>query len=63
MLVLGEGQALLQNAGIPLALPSGKDDPGLLVCEHGLQKDTVAKFAAAIAKHRHFERAMDPPPV
>jgi catalase len=63
MLVLGEGEALLQNAGIPEALPSGKNDPGLLVCEHGMQKDTVAKFAAAIAKHRHFERAMDPPAV
>jgi len=63
MLVLGEGEALLQNAGIPERLPSGKDDPGLLICIAGLKKDTVANFAAAIAKHRHFERAMDPPPV
>jgi catalase len=63
MLVLGDGEALLQNAGIPEKLASGKDDPGLLVCTGGLLKDTVAKFAAAIAKHRHFERAMDPPAV
>jgi catalase len=63
MLVLGEGEALLQNAGIPAMLPSGKDDPGLLVCAAALQKDTVARFAVAIAKHRHFERVMDPPPV
>jgi catalase len=63
MLVLGEGEALLQNAGIPQALSSGKADPGLLVCTGGLRKDTVARFAAAIAKHRHFERAMDPPAV
>jgi catalase len=63
MLVLGEGEALLQNSGIPDTLPSGQDDPGLLVCAAALQKDTVARFAAAIAKHRHFERAMDPPPV
>jgi catalase len=63
MLVLGEGADLLQNAGIPKTLPSGEPDPGLLICEHGLQKDTMHKFAQAIAKHRHFERAMDPPEV
>jgi catalase len=63
MLVLGEGADLLQNAGIPKTLPSGEPDPGLLICEHGLQKDTMHMFAQAIAKHRHFERAMDPPEV
>jgi catalase len=63
ILVLGEGEALLQNAGIPERLQSGEDDPGLLICAGEVHKDTVAKFAAAIAKHRHFERAMDPPPV
>jgi len=63
MLVLGEGEALLQNAGIPDMLPSGQDDPGLLICTGALQKESIARFAAAIAKHRHFERAMDPPPV
>jgi catalase len=60
MLVLGEGAALLQNAGIPEALPSGEHDPGLLVTD-ALKRDTIAQFAASIAKHRHFERALDPP--
>jgi hypothetical protein len=50
----GEGEALLQNAGISDALPSGRDDPGLLICADGLQKNTVAKFAAAIAKSLAF---------
>ncbi len=61
LLVLAEGRDLLQNAGVPLTLPSGEPDPGLIVCPEGLQKDTVSQFAAAIAKHRHFERALDPP--
>jgi catalase len=63
MLVLGEGLDLLQNAEIPSVLASGEPDPGLIVCPEGLEKDTIANFAAAIAKHRHFERAMDPPMV
>jgi catalase len=63
MLVLGKGADLLQNAGIPKTLPSGEADPGLLIYEDGLRKDSIAKFAQAIAKHRHFERAMDPPAV
>jgi catalase len=61
MLVLGEGVDLLQNAEIPEALTSGEPDPGLLICQDGLEKDTVTKFAQALSKHRHFERAMDPP--
>lgn len=63
MLVLGEGADLIQNAGIAKTLPSGEADPGLLIYEHGLKKDSIARFAQAIAKHRHFERAMDPPDV
>jgi catalase len=61
MLVLGEGLDLLQNAEIPSVLASGGPDPGLIVCREGLEKDTITKFAKALAKHRHFERAMDPP--
>jgi catalase len=63
ILVLGEGADLLQNAGIPMTLASGEPDPGVVIAEKGLQKDTVSKFTQAIAKHRHFERAMDPPEV
>jgi catalase len=61
ILVLGAGADLMENAGIPKTLSSGEPDPGLLILKDGLHKDTVTKFARAIAKHRHFERAMDPP--
>jgi catalase len=61
ILAILEGTDLLQNAGIPAALPSGKPDPGLLLFEDGIGKDAVSQFAQAIAKHRHFARAMDPP--
>jgi catalase len=63
MLVLGEGRDLLEDADIPMELPSGEPDPGLIVCAGGLKKDTLAKFVAAIARHRHFDRALDPPTV
>jgi catalase len=63
MLVLADGAELLENVGIPKTLPSGDPDPGLLIEEGGLRRDTIGKFAQAIAKHRHFERAMDPPEV
>ena len=63
MLVLGAGADLMENAGIPKTLSSGEPDPGVLILKGGPQKDTVTKFARAIAKHRHFERAMDPPEV
>jgi catalase len=61
ILVLGEGTELLEGAGILRTLPSGKPDPGLLIYEDGISKDTAASFAQSIARHRHFERAMDPP--
>jgi catalase len=63
ILVLAEGAELLENAGIPKTLPSGKSDPRLSIDEDGLGKDSIARFAQAIARHRHFERALDPPEV
>ncbi len=57
MLVLGAGASLLDAAGVPRTLPSGKDDPGVLVDQR------VARFVAAIGKHRHDERETDPPVV
>jgi len=62
ILALGDGQALVENAGVPARLESGEPDPGLLL----LDEDATAalpKFIEAIAKHRHFEREIDPPGV
>ncbi|MDF3020947.1 MAG: Catalase [Steroidobacteraceae bacterium] len=61
ILVLGSGERLLEAAGIPAELPDGKPDPGLLLSPDA--KAMTAKFIAAIAKHRHFERQTDPPRV
>ena len=63
ILAIGAAAALVENAGIPAVLPSGKPDPGLLVAkDEGLEK-AVGAFIKAIARHRHHEREMDPPEV
>jgi catalase len=62
-------RTLLAKAGIPTALPDGGDDPGLIVAPAGPGNaakkagDATARFIAALAKHRHFERESDPPRV
>ena len=63
ILVLGEGQDLVENAGVPLRLSNGDRDPGLLQFSDGQIKEALEQFVEAIAKHRHFAREMDPPPV
>jgi len=63
ILVLGAGQDLVKNAGVPLTLANGDPDPGLLQIPDGHIEEALAEFVKAIAKHRHFEREMDPPPV
>jgi catalase len=63
ILALREGCTLVENAGVPAKLDSGDDDPGLLLISDGDAKDALPKFIEAIAKHRHFEREMDPPAV
>ena len=61
ILAIGAGADLLTEAGVPLALPSGEADPGLLVMADA--GGALEKFVSAIGKHRHFERHADPPMV
>ena len=63
ILVLGAGQDLVENAGVPLTLSTGERDPGVLQFPDGNVEEALAKFIEAIAKHRHFDREMDPPRV
>jgi catalase len=63
ILALGAGRSLVENAGVPATLPSGDDDPGVLLFDDGDGESALPAFVEAIAKHRHFERQMDPPPV
>lgn len=61
ILLLGSSAQLLDTAGIPLALPGGEKDPGLL--RHGKNEveRAVSIFIKALMKHRHFQRETDPP--
>jgi len=63
ILALGEGATLLENAGVPAVLPSGQKDPGVLIADHDSAAKVLPAFIKALARHRHFERAMDPPEV
>ena len=63
LLVIGAGAQLLELARVPAALPDGAEDPGLLIAGDGEEGDVTPRFVEAIARHRHFEREMDPPPV
>ena len=63
ILVLGAGQDLVENAGVPLRLPTGDPDPGVIEFPDEHVEEALAQFVKAIAKHRHFDREMDPPPV
>jgi catalase len=62
ILAVGEAAALLENAGAPAVLPSGKPDPGVLIVgPDGSVAEVLPEFIKAIARHRHHEREMDPP--
>jgi catalase len=63
ILALGEGAALIENAGAPALLASGAPDPGMLVGKFDSAKQALPSFVKAIARHRHHERELDPPPV
>jgi catalase len=63
ILVLGAGQDLLENVGVPLTLSNGDPDPGLLKFPDENMDSALGEFIKAIAKHRHFARETDPPPV
>jgi catalase len=60
LLALGAGDQLLAAANIP-APAKGSADPGILRIAKA--SEAAAKFIAAVAKHRHFERQTDPPRV
>jgi catalase len=61
ILALGDSSKVLTKAGIPLALPSGDADPGLLVEGQEGSAANAQSFILAIGLHRHVERDRDPP--
>lgn len=64
MFVFESNEALLTKCGIPPALPDGSEDPGIVQGSASSKGGIdVSAFIDAVAKHRHFEREMDPTPV
>ena len=61
ILALGDSSRILSEAGIPLTLPSGEADPGLLIEGQGANDTNAQSLIAAIGRHRHVERDRDPP--
>ncbi len=59
ILANGHGRALLEKAMLPL----DAEDAALLLMDGGDPEAGVEAFIAAIARHRNWDRAMDPPPV
>ena len=60
ILALGASSQLLEKVGISAVLPTGTEDPGLLLDSSSEAFDPQA-FIAAVAKHRHPARDTDPP--
>jgi catalase len=63
ILALYGSSAVLEAAGIPPLLPDGTGDPGVLVVSSQDRATVAEAFIRAIARHRHFERQLDPPAV
>jgi catalase len=61
ILVMGAGAGVLKAASVPSELPGGGADPGIPVFPAGRTGQAFEAFREAIARHRHFERALDPP--
>jgi catalase len=62
ILAFGASQALLDKLDIGTTLPSGEADPGLILADAG-DDGAADRFIAAVARHRHPERDLDPPMV
>ena len=62
ILALGEAAMILDKAGIPIKLPGGGEDSGLIRAKAG-DKGAFDAFIGAIAKHRVYQRETDPPAV
>jgi catalase len=63
ILVLGAAGALIEKAGISWTLPSGEDDRGLLQFDTDDAERALPAFVEVLAKHRVFEREVDPPKI
>ncbi|HVZ71633.1 MAG TPA: catalase [Polyangia bacterium] len=63
ILALGDACGFVESTGATAVLPSGERDPGLLLERKRDADAALPDFVRAIARHRHHEREIDPPPV
>jgi catalase len=63
ILALGAGCELVRSAGVPGSASSSDADPGLMLIDNNDAKRALPAFIDGYAKHRHYARQMDPPPV
>jgi catalase len=63
LLVLGAGRQLVAAAGLPVALPNGEPDPGLVIADPANLNAALAAFKTAIMRHKVYVRETDPPRV
>jgi catalase len=63
ILALGASQMLLVKAGLPVSMDKSmtQGGTGLIIADAAKVDSAVETFIAAVAKHRHFGREMDPP--
>ena len=68
IMAIGASKALLDKAEVPVNLPSGEPDAGLIVVGADSAESltaslatSLALFADAVARHRHPQRETDPP--
>jgi catalase len=61
ILAVGAGDTLLDACGASQHTTDGEPDPGILTFAEGEAGEALRAFTAAIAKHRHFVREVDPP--
>ncbi|TPG20616.1 catalase, partial [Variovorax ginsengisoli] len=60
ILAFGASEALLGEAQIPLTLPDGSADAGLILADAANADAAIADFISAMGAHRHFGRENDP---
>jgi catalase len=56
LLALGEGRQVVLAAGLPLTLPDGAPDPGLILADPDELAAALAAFEAVLAGHRVYQR-------
>jgi catalase len=60
LLAIGASRVLLDKAGVPVALPSGRADPGIVLAAAKGVAAAAGAFIAAVGKHRHPAREHEP---